>query len=669
MGQDRHMQMLGPVDTAFWSADTPETPMNIGAVLIFEGKIEFEKLVRLIASRIHQAPLYQQHVVNAPWNLGEPTWVFDPNFDIRNHMFNLTLEAPGTEEQLRQMAGRVISSMLDRSKPLWEIYQIDGLADDRTAIMLKVHHAMVDGLSAVELFIIMMEFSPEEPEIGQPLPYNPPPSPSTFRMMTETVATGLPHRWNLLKQMGREAFELQSVLWNRKQRKKLLYGLTNFINDNLPPIKPLLINGRNTGRIEMAWAQFALEDIKAIRHGRHASINDVMMTILGSAIGKYIDAHGGIDPEQEFVRVLMPVNLRTEDRKEDNVGNRIAMLPVDIPFITKNAYEALQEVADYSKVMKESHLSSAVDILLSAPSLAPALVQPFIWNLVPKGLARIAHTWCTNVPGPPMPIYLMGHEMKQFAGYFPLNPAMGMAAVILSYNGSISINIVADAAIVTNITEMRDYMVATFDELMQSVDRYPGKLQSHIQDERPPRTVNTQSRKPQPASENGQVKEAVAERVKVTVEGVSASTNGASAKSSEGQLKLLSPGWAVALKDVINNSKAYRDASKRWTAGSLAMVMHASAANGYPEASAVVLDLHKGVCNGAKSVTPEQAHTEANFVLEGSYAHWMDVLEGRSQPLPMITRGQLKLTKGALFRLVPHTRSAEELVKCAMQVK
>lgn len=647
------MQMLGPVDTAFWQLDNDITPMNLGGILIVDGPIDFDQLVRLVDSRLHMAPLYQQRVMRTPLNLGEPTWAYDPDFYVENHMFRLRLDAPGTEDQLRELCGQLISSTLDRSKPLWELYMIEGLENDYTAIMFKVHHCMVDGISAVELFTLMLDFSDDTPDFKRKPVYNPPKDPGTTDLLRHAVTKAVPHRWNILKKIGSEAMDLGMGMVDRRQRKKTLMGLVSFINDNLTPIKPLAISGKNSGDIRLAWVEFSLADIKAIRRQRRSSINEVMLSILGGAIGKYQENYGD-NMDQDFVRVVVPVNMRTGDTGE-TFGNRISVLPIEVPLFM-DPLERLASVKEYSMLMKESNLSSTLDMVLSLPSLIPSVAQPVLWNIAPRVFGLLAHTWCTNVPGPQIPLYLLGRRMVQVMGFFPINPSMGLATVILSYNQRITMNLMADAAIVPDVAVMRDYLRESFEELRAAAGVEPSEP---IELEREPAQNADDAESNDEADAPPPPKEAPAAHT----------PKPADSKSEPAEKpKLMSPAWASALHDEINSSRAYYDASRRWTAGSVGMVMKASPKNDFPEDVGVYLDLFRGKCREADSMPVPDLKRRADFILEGTYDVWMEILDGRSQALPMIMRGRLRLTKGAMRKLLPFTKSSQELVNCAMRI-
>lgn len=755
MGQDRYKKPLGPVDSAFWYLDTDATPMNIGSLLIFDGPLDFLSFRRLIDARLPSSPIYKQRVVDAPFNLGEPIWVYDDRFYIENHVFRRTVDRPGTLEQLRVLCSNIISSRLPRNKPLWEVYLIDGLEYDRSAVLFKVHHAMVDGISAVELLSLLLDFTDDPPTIPDEQPvYDPPPPPKPFDLLSHATRNFAPHRWDLLKKVGDDMLNMGSHLLDRDQRRKTLIGTLGLAHDMLSPISRLAINGENTGRQQIAWAEFSLAAVRAIRKSQRVSINDVMLTILGAGFGRYLEEVGDDSP-QPFVRAIVPVNMR-QMGIEENVGNRISMLPIELPRDAESPLERLEAVSRYATALKDADIATTFDLAFTLPALAPALMQPLIWLVVPRLFAAVAHTWATNVPGPQIPLYLLGRKMLHVYGYFPLNPSMGVASVILSYNGFISINVVADKAIVPDVTRIREHLYAAYDELCLACGITPIRP---LQDEYAA-LAHKSSTGTTKATEEGdeagpladaedlpadEIREEVSQQEDLTpldiiddkpdvinvrpvhiysdtdasdygLPIISAGVNGDSpnvpmvARRGGGRTgeaaeaspqtetsasaadtsqpavpeetpgpaetvsappkkaRIMSEEWAQALHDTINSSTAYYRASTRWTSGPVALVMDAAPSDGFAQAQAVLLDLHKGKCRSGHNVSVAEAYKQASFVLEADYATWMDILEGRAQALPMIVRGKVRLKKGALARLLPFTKSSQELVNCAIAV-
>jgi WS/DGAT/MGAT family acyltransferase len=627
-------------------------------------------------------------------SLGKPTWINDPYFYVGNHVQRVQLPYPGTEEQLTELIGRLLSSPLDRSKPLWEVFLIEGYTD-ATPIFFKVHHCMVDGLAAVELFTLLMDMTPEyTPPPRKPL-YAPAPLPSNMQLMFDSFGRDVNQGFQMLQKLGKDLSRMGQAFIEPEKRLKAMIATAHLINGNMQPIKKLPINGTNTGRQMMVWAEFPLADVHAIRATKHASVNDVMLTTLSATIERFILQVGGNLTDQRFVRMLMPVSVRIEEEKSD-YGNRISVLPVDIPFGVANPLERLEAVKNFTQVMKESSLTQAMDTLLTVPILLPSAMQPLIWNAAPLLFSLLAHSWCTNVAAAPLPIYLMGHELKHVYGFFPLNPSMGLAAVIVSYNGRISMTLVVDTGIIHDVDMLRTDLYESFNELRQAaglpdvespaptltapntsaqpVTPPVAKIEPHHTVEPTTSEVSTNGKEatpaatptPAPISETAKPSSAAAPaRIPIAL---NKSPVTAAPPPATERYKLFSEEWAQAVKEVINNSPAYKNASTNWTAGSLAFVMQAAPNHGFATPAAVYLDLHKGDCRQAKAMTEAEAMKSASFVIQGDYSAWIEALSGKSSPLAMLSTGRLRLKKGSMFALLPHTRSANELVKCAQKV-
>jgi WS/DGAT/MGAT family acyltransferase len=691
-------EYLGPVDTAFLHAESANSPMNIGGVAVYEGLMSFEALIEHVEARIHQIPTYLRRLVIPPLNLGQPRWMPDPDFDVRSHVFKVRLDAPGTDEQLRQTAGRLVSSCLDRGKPLWEIYLIEGLHDERTALLFKVHHAMVDGIAAIELFTVLLDLTPDHIQHPTKALHLPPPLPDRSQLLWEALSFDLNYKVDILNKLGSQVGFLTSVIADRDKRRHLFFGAASLMSDVLSPIKPLAVNGRNTGNQELAWVEFPLPEVQAIRAKAGASVNDVMLSILARALDQYETVyHGRAGRSKKSVRVLIPVNMRSEVEQHDT-HNRISVLPIDIPLAIDEPLALLRVVTEHTKIMKQSYLANGLDMILTLPSLYPAVTQPLVWSFAPTIFAAVAHTWCTNVAGPQLPVYLMGHEMLHSYGFFPLNPSMGVAAVVMSYNGHISMTVVTDRGIVEDARLLRGYLQTAYEDLRAAAGVPPLEVVKPVPLPTPvpvPPAVATPEpepvleaaavpelvMEPQPVmplvSSNGSGKIEAAEvaaaaEVATVLEAVPVAVTAAvvseTATPAVSGHRLFSEGWADAFREAINTNVHYRRASTHWRAGSLAFVLRASPRHGFSTGSAVWIDLDRGVCLATESLPAAQAAQRAAFVIEGDYPAWMRVLKSEIAPLAALARGDLRLTKGSMIKLLPFTQSAQELVHSAQHV-
>lgn len=671
---DKFASFLGPVDTAFYYVESDEAPMNIGAVCIFEGRVPFDEVVQTIDSRLHHAPIYQQKVIQAPFSLSSPVWVYDTEFNIHNHVIKVNIDAPGDDEALRLTASRLLSSPLGRGKPLWEIYMIDGLDGDRTAFFFKIHHCMVDGLAAVELFTLLFDLTADKPPLEPKPTYDPPEEPTTTELLIEAAKRDPSHKFNILKKLGGDLGSMFDVFRQKEQRRKALVGLANMVNDNLKPIRKLPINGKNSGEQQLAWAEFSLSEIRQIKSACGTSVNDVMLAVLSAAIERYAREREP-NNKQDFLRILIPVSMRLE-KERGSYGNRISVLPVDVPFGKESPLDRLSAVHQYTSTMKASSLSNSLDMLLTVPALLPSVAQPAVWSIAPAAFSVLAHTWCTNVAGPQIPVYLRGHKLIRNYGFFPLNPSMGLACVVLSYNQRVSMTLVADTEIVPDVAVIRDYLVACYEALRRAAEVPPSKPIEFSREKPAPAAPPAEEAVPPVAIEPEATTppQAVAPPVEDAppapepLEPVPAVPEPEPEPPPPAKPKLFSDRWAKAYQQAINDNPNYYNTSTRWTAGPLAFIMRPSPKNGFPQEAAVLLDLHKGKCRAARALPPHEARREATFVIEGEYENWMKVLSGQAQPLPMLIRGKLKLKKGAMARLMPFTQSAQELIKSAQRI-
>ncbi len=710
---ERYGSILGSVDSAFYFVEKPETPMNIGALTIYEGIIPFDDLVNLIDSRLFRTPRYLQRIVQPPLNLGQPTWIPDPAFYIRNHIKQVDLPAPGTEAQLKALAGELLSRTLPRDRPLWEIHVINGLPG-HTAIFFKVHHCMVDGLAAIDLFTMLMDLTADQPPSPEPKPlYDPPALPDPVTLTLDAFSRDWAHRFALMDKIGKEISHLGTALFEPAKRLPILVSAAHLINDNLKPIRRLPINGTNRGDQGIIWHECLLSDVHAIRKPFSATVNDVMLAVFADAIERYSARFG--TTEQRFLRVLVPVSLRSDDQVHEDAGNRISVLPIDIPFHTGSPLERLRTVTKFSSVMKESGLSLVMDMVLTVPSLMPSTLQPLVWEIAPAAFSLLAHTWCTNVAAAPIPVYMMGHVLEHIYGYFPLNPSMGLAAVVVSYNGHVTMTLVYDHGIIQDPAALEQDVRDAYADLCAVVGIKPAPILVDYT-ARPSVKAAVAAVPVESVKADAAVSSAPAESVEakadddppeapiapeevlpvVTAPSVAPSMNGhssnghavaaaapaasiaptpspvaapaAATKIEEVRYRLFSEEWAQQFRYAINTSTDYRKAGANWTSGSLVFVMDAAPRYGFDQPSAVYLDLYRGICRDAHAVPHTEVQRAANFVIAGDYQTWMELLRNGASPLRMLTTGRLRLQKGLMLQLIPHTRSANELVVCARHV-
>lgn len=501
-------QRLSALDAAFLNAETAETPMHIGGVLIFrqspevEGRPGLGALFSTVRSRLPLIPRCRQVLVPVPFGLGLPVWADAERFDIRRHLRRVRLRAPGDREALMAMVARLHARHLDRSRPLWEMYLIDGLAGDQVAVYAKLHHAMADGVSAVELGLVLLDLDPHgelAPEVPPPSP--PQPSPTALGMLAlgplqaagVAVATlrraTAPMPWPV---GGGDARALTGGPLRRLAAPRLMaldaaavaarstaVGVEAALSMRelasvLRPAPPSPFNRRVGPRRRVETVQLPLAGAKEVKEILGGTVNDVILAVTAEALNAYLTARGEATGGLSY-RVMVPMSVRAdadrmklEDRlgQELDMGNRIVGTFIDLPVGPMNVgrrYWAVKQLMGKAKGGK----AGAAGRFLDAASLSPAAVQR---AAIRAGIAnqRIINLVISNVPGVQMPVYAGGSRMLEVYPLLPLTPNIGLIICVLSYDSRLHMGIVADPELLPDAEVLTDAVGAAFSRLRQA---------------------------------------------------------------------------------------------------------------------------------------------------------------------------------------------------------
>jgi WS/DGAT/MGAT family acyltransferase len=460
---------LSAQDATFYYLETPEAPMNIGSVAVFEGHISFRRFVENIESKMHLIPRYRQRVVEAPFNIGRPTWEFDPDFDIRRHIIRMPLPAPGSEEQLRELAALLTRGQLDRSKPLWEVYFVEGLEGDRTALVSKIHHCLVDGVSGIELLTVMLDVSPDPPPIVRPavVPDPEPPSAATlfFDALFDSISESIDRAADF-------ALLLADALpgGGRAQMKKIEKGLGATLPYVRTPREKLPFNGDFSGERALAWAEVPFHEARAVRKAHGGTVNDVVLTILGGGLAHYARAHGETT-EGRVARVLCPVNVRREGERS-TLGNRVSMLLVEVPLGVANSIERLKIITERTAALKRDSIAEGVEAVADMLGGLPPFVVTGL-RALPGPPNTIANMVCTNVPGPLIPLYSVGHRLIAHYPMVPIAWSMGIGCAVTSYDSSLYFGLMADKQAAPDADVLREGIELAWASLRSAVGLEP----------------------------------------------------------------------------------------------------------------------------------------------------------------------------------------------------
>jgi WS/DGAT/MGAT family acyltransferase len=448
---------LTATDAAFLYLERPNSPLHIGSLAIYEGRIPFEPFKTQIRSRMPLIPRYRQRVAPVPFSLAHPTWEDDPDFDIGRHVFRVELPPPGTDEQLRELTTRLFAPPLDRNKPLWEIYVVYGLQGDRTAIVSKVHHCAVDGVSGIELLVATLDIAPEPAPPPPDDGWSPQPLPGPMQRLSEAFWDGL------LEQIAR-AREVQQRLQHPQPTLRQWGEAMRAFRTALPwlavppPRTPFAVALGPERRV--AFSDVSFVEIRQIRTSLGGTVNDVVLAILAGALRKYF-LQRGMRVDNWEPRVAIPVNVRLEDEK-GTLGNRISAMFATLPIGEPDPAARLHAVREQIETLKSEHQAGAAELLMRMAALTPVPIQAMAGLTVTNTLINFI---CTNVPGPMIPLYCRGHLLLDHYPLVPLSLDMGFGVGVTSYNHRLFFGLMADPKAVPDLDRMKEALDASFVEL------------------------------------------------------------------------------------------------------------------------------------------------------------------------------------------------------------
>jgi len=458
---------LSAADAAFLYLERKEIPLHIASVCVFEGPIPFQDFVASINSRLHLVPRYRQIPVVPGWSLDFPTWEDDPHFDIHRHIFRITLDPPGGEAELQALAGRILSQLLDRSKPLWDMYVVDGLKDGRGAIIWRVHHALADGVSGAELMKVMLDPTPEVSQSTSNPRYRPRRPHRAEPSLANDISGAVNRTLGSLLAFEAGLLDIaQALLGDRKE--SALKGLVELLPEYAASVERLPFNKPCTGERKFCWAEFGMDDVQAVREVVGCTVNDIVLAVLTRALARYVKLHGQ-SVVNRFVRIVCPVNLRQAD-KDGGMGNQISFLPVALPMDARGPIRMLQAVATRTETLKRSGAVALVGLAARWIVAAPPPLQALFWRNIPDVILPVPllNLICTNVTGSPTPLYAVGKRMLAAYPQVPTGYELGIGCAVHSYNGKLFFGIIADTHAAPDVDRLRDFLVLSFQELRRS---------------------------------------------------------------------------------------------------------------------------------------------------------------------------------------------------------
>ena len=466
---------LSAADAAFLYLERPEIPLHIASVSIFDGAIPFDDFVTCVASKLRLIPRYRQIVVMPQWNLGLPTWEHDKHFDIRRHIFRKTLDPPGGQAELEALAGRILSQLLDRSKPLWDIHVVDGLEGGRGAIIWRVHHALADGVSGAELLNVMLDPTREGSQVCRKPRFRSPKPAASDRSLANGVGDAVSSTLSSLIRAEKGLLDFAQALFSDRMREGLK-GLLGLLPELAASMERLPFNKPCGGDRKFCWTEFDFADVQAIRATSGGTVNDVVLTVLTRALARYVKLHGQTVVNR-FVRIVCPVSLRKGDQHGD-LGNQISFLPVALPMDIRSPVQMLQAITTRTKRMKRGGAAYLVALAAGCIAAAPAALHALFW----RGLTEVTlpvplfNMICTDVPGPAVPLYAVGRRMIACYPQVPTGYDLGVNCAVQSYDGKLFFGLIADAHVAADVGRLRDFLSTSFRELCRAAGLKPSGL-------------------------------------------------------------------------------------------------------------------------------------------------------------------------------------------------
>lgn len=523
MPQSELRRRMTGADAMFLYFERKEMPLHIGCVAILDGPLDATS-EKLLADRLPEIPRYRQRVVFSPYNLTHPTWEDDPDFDIRNHVRRIQIEPPGTERQLSELSGIVFSTLMDRSKPLWDLTLVDGLEGGRSALIIRVHHSLVDGVSGVALVNTMFDPT-REPRKVTPEPYQPQPLPDSRKVLVE----GLASAWAdaAARLIGSEVAVLRLVqAFTGEASGSNLRSLLGMMPELLRPAQKLPFNGPCSGVRGHCWTTIPFAEARAIRSALGGTINDVMLTAVAGAVSRYVIAHR--EPVADrFVRMMVPVNLRSG---ETGVGNEISCLPLSVPLDIDDPVQRIKAITMRSAAMKSARIADVIQLIGMGLGWTPPAMQHSLAALpfLPQPML-LFNMVCTNVPGPMIPLYASGRELLTYYPHVPCGSDIGISVAISSYNRSLYCGITYDAQAAPDGELFRDFLVEAYEELREAAGvagAQPAAAAARMPEpapkqETPPVTAPAEQKrtaKAEPVAVREPAAQAIAETVEAAVE-------------------------------------------------------------------------------------------------------------------------------------------------------
>ena len=454
-------ERLTVLDEMFLYLEGPNTHMHVGALALFEGEApDYDDVLQMISRRLQYVPRFRQKLVTVPLGLGRPVWVDDPHFNIEYHVRHTALPAPGSRAKLNRLTARIMSQQLDRAKPLWEIWFAEGLAGNRFALISKTHHSLVDGISGTDIMSVLLDPSPEPPEVEAD-DWRPNLEPSPDQLMVEALRERMTSPSEVVR-------SIQSIAGDPATLPGRLVGSLRALGEWMGSgfsAPPSSLNRPISPHRRFETVNVQLDDLKRIKNAFGGTVNDVVLTVVSGGLRRLLIGRGERVDDLEL-RAMVPVSVRA-DHQRGALGNMVANVWAVLPIYEPDPLERLQVISESMVDLKSSGQAVGAQLLTSIGEFAPPTIVAQASRVVAR--QRAFNLVVTNVPGPQIPLYSLGREMLEVYPVLPLSGNTTLGVALLSYNGSVGFGLLGDYETTEDIGELAEGIEKSVAELLASI--------------------------------------------------------------------------------------------------------------------------------------------------------------------------------------------------------
>jgi WS/DGAT/MGAT family acyltransferase len=459
---------LTGLDTSFLHLEHDATHMHVAGCMVFDGEPPaYDDLVEQIVSRLHLVPRYRQRLAFVPFGQGRPVWADDPHFNPAFHVRHTALPTPGDEDQLKRLCGRIFSQALDRTRPLWELWLVEGLSGGRFAVLSKTHHALVDGVSGVDIATVLFDASPDPMPVAAPdHEWIPRPLPTGAQLLAEALVERATVPAEIVRGVRATLRGPRHVASRLGQALGGVSAVARLATAAAPE-SPL--NVRIGPHRRFTWVRGDLAQFKAVKNALGGTVNDVVLAAVAGALGRYLRGHGEAT-DGTVLRAMVPVSVRA-DIERGALGNRVAAMWTPLPIGLTDPVQRLPTISRDMDGIKDSGQAVGAQVLTELTGFAPPTIMAQAARL--QARQRMFNLVVTNVPGPQMPLYMLSRQLEAMYPMVPLaaNQALGIA--IMSYNGQLNFGLNADYDALADLETLADDLRDAIDELAAAAGEPP----------------------------------------------------------------------------------------------------------------------------------------------------------------------------------------------------